>query len=73
MKIIVTISTESPETYRAACPGLPGCTVRGQSRAEVLDRMGRAARAYVASLDVVVPDRFELQLQEALQAGTQVT
>ncbi len=41
--------------YRAWCPTLPGCRVRGKSRQQVLDAIHHAILGYLASLDQAIP------------------
>lgn len=81
MKLAIEVTEISSSLYRARCPSLPGCLVLGPSLEEAQERMLRAIRAYVASLDV--PDCVELHVhvrgvvippdnskQPAIEAGT---
>lgn len=59
MKIVVKISRESGERFRAWCPALPGCVVCGRSREEAIAKLEQAVCGYVASLDAVMPRTLE--------------
>jgi predicted RNase H-like HicB family nuclease len=50
----------------AECPSLPGCVSQGQTRAEAIENVKEAIKAYVAALEEdhlpVPPERFEALL-----------
>ncbi len=57
MKLAVRIVEEPNGLIRAWCPALPGCAVRGTSRQDAARKIEEAIRAYLASLNVVVPPK----------------
>ena len=62
MKIAVKVRQEQTGVYRAWCPALPGCTARGQTFEEVKAGMDKALRAYLSSLNVIVPPGLEQEV-----------
>ena len=65
MKLVVRIMQECDGRYRAWCPALPGCVVRGSSREEVTRKMQEAIGGYLASLNVVIPGNLDREIQLA--------
>jgi predicted RNase H-like HicB family nuclease len=64
MRIVIEVVRGSEAVYVAKCPSLPGCIVIDSSLAEAQKRMHHAVQAYLASLDVIVPEKLELQVLE---------
>lgn len=58
MKLVMKITRESADRYRAACPSLPGCVVFGTDPQEAQEKLAQAARSYLASLDAEMPLKF---------------
>ena len=54
------ISIRSCETggFLAACPSLPGCMTRAQTREEARRKLGEAILGYLASVNNFVPDHL---------------
>ncbi|MFP4138922.1 MAG: type II toxin-antitoxin system HicB family antitoxin [Phycisphaerae bacterium] len=46
----------------ATCPSLPGCTTRGTSMSDTLDRHATAVWGYLASVTNFLPSRLELHV-----------
>ena len=57
MRLDVRLSQERDGSYRAWCPSLPGCSVVGESRQQVLIGIRGAVEGYLASLDVAPPGK----------------
>jgi len=55
MKLAIKIEQQPDGDYRACCPSLPGCSVRGLTREEAQARINLAVQGYLASLDVCLP------------------
>lgn len=62
MKMVIKISRETEERFRAWCPSLPGCSVQARSHEEALKKLNQAVTGYLASLDAIVPDKMEHKL-----------
>ncbi len=58
MKLVIKITRESADRYRAACPSLPGCVVFAASPEEAQEKLAAATQSYLASLNVETPVRF---------------
>jgi predicted RNase H-like HicB family nuclease len=48
--------------FVATCPSLPGCTTRGTSMPDTLDRHAAAIWGYLASVTNFLPSRLELHV-----------
>lgn len=55
MKLIVKVTKEAEGRYRAWCANLPGCFVRGKTYPEAWQKIDRAIRGYLASMNVSPP------------------
>jgi predicted RNase H-like HicB family nuclease len=64
MKLSIRISMNDHGGYTADCPALPGCTIRGNSKAEVREKLDDAIRGYMAALNNFVPERLIQQVVE---------
>lgn len=60
MKFMVHVMMVSGRRHCAICRALPGCAAYGNSREEALQGMEYVVRAYLASMDVVLPDVLEI-------------
>ena len=59
MKVLTKLIRRPDGQYRAWCPALPGCTINADSQQEAQDKIERAVRGYLASLDVALPRELE--------------
>jgi predicted RNase H-like HicB family nuclease len=64
MKLSVRILHNECGGYTAVCPSLPGCTCRGDSKAEAREKLDDAIRGYMAALNNFVPERLIQQVVE---------
>lgn len=64
MKLAVRIRCEAAGGWRAWCPALPGCSVRGSSAGEASRRIADAVRSYVDSLRLACPPALEPYVTE---------
>lgn len=64
MTIHIQISTCDSGGYRAACPLLPGCTTRAQTREEARRKIGEAIVGYLASVNNSVTDDIASRMVE---------
>lgn len=55
MNLAIKIARQADSSYRAWCPGLPGCVVSGYTRAEARWKARRAVEGYIGALDVALP------------------
>ena len=62
MRMFVRVTHLGTGSYRATCPSLPGCLACDRSAEEAVHGIHRAICMYLASLDVALPDRLELQV-----------
>jgi len=62
MKIAVKIIKDQDGKYRASCPALPGCCVRGDSYDDAKNRIDEAVRGYLGSLNVALPKETDRDL-----------
>ena len=69
MRVTIELHRVSQSEYRARCPALPGCLVSACSPNMAQERMKRAVCDYLASLDVAVPGRVELQILDLTELG----
>lgn len=60
MELAVKTTRDSDGTYHAACGALPGCSSRGRTPREAVERYEGAARIYIASLTNFVPRHVPL-------------
>ena len=67
MKLAIKIEQQPDGNYRACCPSLPGCSVRGQTREDARSRIYLAVQGYLASLDVCLPR--ELSTASAMEVA----
>ena len=65
MKLKVEIVEHDDGSFRGRCRALPGCEVRGESRQQVQQDILRAVQAYLASLDVALPQNVDQFAQVA--------
>jgi predicted RNase H-like HicB family nuclease len=69
MKIVIIIAKIELGLWTSYCPSLPGCRAVGQSREEAAEKIERAVRKCLVSLDVALPlDR--LVISPAQETGT---
>ena len=64
MKLCVRIAPNDTGGYTAQCPSLPGCTVRGSTKAEVCERLDEAIRGYIAAVNNFVPEHLDHEVVE---------
>jgi len=64
MTLHIKISHSENGGFTAACPSLPGCWSRGQTREEARRKIGEAILGYVASVNNFVPDNLMNRLIE---------
>jgi predicted RNase H-like HicB family nuclease len=64
MKICIKVRREESGWYTAVCPGLPGCSSRGQTCREAVVKIEDAIRGYVAAIGDFVPDKLDHDLVE---------
>jgi predicted RNase H-like HicB family nuclease len=50
MRLSITIVQEKTGLFRAACPTLPGCTVRRATRMEAIDGLRDAIHGYLSAV-----------------------
>ena len=60
MTVDVQIEQHSEETFRAWCPGLPGCQVRGKDPKEARAKIEEAVRGYLASMNNLSEPRLRV-------------
>ena len=65
MKLCVRIVEDKRGGYMAACPSLPGCICRADTRDEARVRLGQAIEGYIAAVNNFVPENITQQLVEA--------
>ena len=65
MKLTIQIMGISRERHFVTCSSLPGCSAHGTSPEEALKCMDIAVRAYLASMDVLAPERLEFDVCSA--------
>lgn len=51
MTVVVHIEQHKDESFRAWCPGLPGCRASGKDPKEARDKIEEAIRGYLASMN----------------------
>jgi len=56
MTLHIRIRMNDNGSYLAACPSLPGCTSKAQTREEARRKLGEAIVGYLASVNNFVPD-----------------
>lgn len=64
MKLRICIMAKGDGTYIAACPSLPGCWCRGQTRDEAKERLDEAIRGYIAAVGNFVPENLTHEVVE---------
>ncbi len=55
MKLVIKVRQDDSGSCTAWCPALPGCSARGESREQALDKLDHAIKGYLASLNVATP------------------
>lgn len=63
MKLRIVIS-QNQGVFIASCPSLPGCTCRGQSRDEVMQKINDAIFGYIAAVVDFVPEHLVHEVVE---------
>lgn len=58
MTLHIRISSCETGGFLAACPSLPGCMTRAQTREEARRKLSEAIVGYLASVNNFVPDRL---------------
>ncbi len=56
------LTTNENGTFVASCPNLPGCTTRGETLQETLDKHTQAIWGYLAAATNFLPERLELHV-----------
>lgn len=64
MTLHIRISTCENGGFIAACPTLPGCSTRGQTKDEARRRLNDAIVGYLASVSNFVPDNLSSRFVE---------
>ncbi len=66
MQLSIKIADQVNYSYRAWCPGLPGCVVYGRSKAEAKKKIMAAINGYLATVEVALPRELGRKLQKEL-------
>lgn len=72
MKLPVKIVHDERGWYTAACPELPGCSTRGATRREAVQKLDDAIQGYLGALGHYTPAHLEPEVVEAPPKETDV-
>ena len=65
MKLAVKTTRDPDGTYLATCEALPGCSSRGSTPREAVDRYEEAARIHIASVTNFIPSHVPLAVMNS--------